>query len=44
VPSIALGGTQDQPAFLADALAGRMVVIALDNDAPGIAATEHLEA
>jgi DNA primase len=44
VPAIALGGTQNQPAFLTEVLAGRKVVLALDNDAPGIAATAKLEA
>jgi hypothetical protein len=43
LPAIALGGTQNQPAFLAEVLAGRKVVLALDNDAPGIAASKKLE-
>jgi hypothetical protein len=43
VPAIALGGTQNQPAFLTEVLAGRKVVLALDNDVPGIAATAKLE-
>jgi hypothetical protein len=43
VPAIALGGTQNQPAFLADVLAGRKIILALDADAPGITATVKLE-
>lgn len=43
VPAIALGGTQNRPTFLTEVLAGRKVVLALDNDAPGIAATAKLE-
>lgn len=43
LPAIALGGTGNQPAFLADLLAGRKVVLALDADAPGLDATIKLE-
>jgi len=43
LPAIALGGTQNQPTFLADVLAGRTVVLALDDDVPGIAAAVKLE-
>gem|GEM_PF-3488361 len=43
LPAIAMGGTQNQPPFLAEMLAGRKVVLALDNDAPGIDAAGKLE-
>jgi hypothetical protein len=43
VPAIGLGGSQNRPDFLAEVLAGRKVILALDNDAAGIAATMKLE-
>ena len=43
IPAIGLGGTQNRPDFLAEVLAGRKVILALDNDEVGISATVKLE-